>query len=157
MGTERGQLRKSGMGGFLNPPGHPEHEWSVEIDLRRRPENRGSMSLTAATESEWLTPATRAAARRKLAEWQPLPLTDPAVRKWVASVMNYFRGCFKNTSLSEEEAWNASKLVIDRTRPVDDEHAGVRLIRKYYPDFKLTDVVVDETAPWGRESGKEEA
>src|SRR5689334_15226519 len=39
----------------IYPPTHPEHTQSVEFDLKRRKENRGSMSLSAALECEWLS------------------------------------------------------------------------------------------------------
>lgn len=140
---ERGRIRLEGMGGFLNPPGHPEHTSSVETDLRRRPENRGGMSLSSAIGTEWLDDAIRAECRRKLAEWDAnkLPLTDPAVQDWIRQVLGYFRGCYRNTAAPRDEQWHASELVIDQTRkPLDwqNDHAGVNLIRKYYPDYVPT-------------------
>ena len=62
----KGRIIRKGMGGFLNPPTHPEHDWCVETDLRRRPEKRGSMRLSSAADCEWLDPTTRAAAKQLL-------------------------------------------------------------------------------------------
>lgn len=63
---EPGQIRTTGMGGFLNPPNHPEHSYSVEFDLWRRPENRGGMSLTCASTCEWLDDETKREAKELL-------------------------------------------------------------------------------------------
>lgn len=51
MATESGRIKHGGMGEFLTPPTHPEHSFSVETELRRKPENRGSMSLSYAVKS----------------------------------------------------------------------------------------------------------
>ena len=63
MKKDKGKIVMRGMGGFLCPPDHPMHKQSVETDLRRRPENRGWMSLEAAVDCEYLDNATRLAAR----------------------------------------------------------------------------------------------
>jgi hypothetical protein len=138
MTTEKGRIKHSGMGGFLNPPTHPEHTMSVEIDLRRRPENRGGMSLSSAVESEWLADETRAEAARVLRHWQRPALDSPEVQQWIAQVLGYFANCYRNPAAKAGEEWNASNLIIDRERdPVAsaDDHAGVNLIRKYYPEY----------------------
>ncbi len=135
---EAGRIAASGMGGFLNPPTHPEHTHSVETDLRLRPENRGSMSLTAAIECEYLDDATRAAARTVLASWVRPALDSSEIQEWVKQVLGYFKGCFKGEGPNQ---WNASELRIDnKIDPLlnADLHAGVRLIRKYYPEFTPT-------------------
>lgn len=139
---ERGRLRRSGMGGFLNPPGHPEHDWSIETDLRRRPENRGSMSLSAAVTAEYLDDATRADAKRMLDVWTAnrMPLESQEVQAWIRQVLGYFKGCYRNPEASAEQ-WHAGKLIIDRERnPMDapEAHAGVNLIRRYYPEYVPT-------------------
>ena len=51
---EKGKIVHRGMGGFLCPPGHPMLTMSVETDLRRKPENRGSMALDYAAKCEYL-------------------------------------------------------------------------------------------------------
>lgn len=96
MKTEKGKIVKHGMGGFLCPPGHPMHEYSVETDLRRRPENRTSMSLEYAVESPMLDAATKAAAKALLAYWEgsKRPLKSAAVRDWIHQVLGYFKGCY---------------------------------------------------------------
>jgi len=134
---ERGRIRREGMGGFLNPPGHPEHTMSVETDLRRRPWNRGSMSLQAAADAEWLDPATRAEAKRHLTEFQQkkLPLDHPEVVDWRHQVLGYFKNCWKGTG---EDPWNVQNLRMG-AKPPDatlNDHAGVHFIQKHYPEYQ---------------------
>lgn len=140
MSTQKGRIVNQGMGGFLNPPGHPEHTRSVEFDLRRKPENRGSMSLSHALECDWLDGLTKAQARRLLEVWslQKRPLSDSTVQDWIQQVLGYFRGCYAGQNAKGEQSWNVSDLRIDQN--VDpllnaDIHAGVHLIRKYYPEY----------------------
>lgn len=128
-----------GMGGFLNPPTHPEHTQHVETDLRKRPENRGGMSLSTTLECEWMDDATKAAARTALDSWQRPPMDAPEVIAWILQVLGYFKGCYRGPD-PEPECWHAGRLSIDDRDPMQhlDEHAGVRLIRKYYPEFMPT-------------------
>ena len=133
---------RRGMGGFLNPPGHPELTSSVETNLRRRLENRGSMSLSYAAECDYISPAVRAEAKRKLAEWSAnrLAIDSNEVQAWVRQVLGYFKGCYRNPDRSGVQQWNASELIIDNRDPLAnaDDHAGVRTIRHYYPEFTPT-------------------
>ncbi len=150
-GKERGRIVASGMGGFLNPPGHPEHTHHVETELRRRPENRGGMSLRSAVESTWLASETRNAARRMLESWNAnRPPIDP---EWVRSVLGYFRGCYRNPEAGDKQ-WHASDMVIDAARdPMANasDHAGVNLIRGFYPDYQPTAEDFAQ-AQWGRKA-----
>ena len=150
--TEPGVIASGGMGGFLNPPGHPEHTHHIETDLDKRPQNRGGMSLSSAVACDWLSPAARADAQRLLDQWQENrpALESPEVQEWIRQVLGYFRGCYRGDG-PEPECWNADKLGIlkagDAARP-NEEHAGVHLIRKYYPDFTPTGEQFSE-AYWG--------
>jgi hypothetical protein len=153
---EKGKIVREGMGGFLNPPGHPEHFYSVQTDLRRRPENRGSMSLSAAAECEWLDDFTRQQAKNKLESWEAKPLTDPEVKEWVYQVLGYFKRCYRNPDHSEPQCWYADKVVItdhprDRGLGIND-HAGVHLIRRYYPDYEPCEEDFYQ-AHWGKKNG----
>lgn len=142
---EDARVTSGGMGGFLCPPGHPEHSYHVETDLMRRPENRGGMNLSSAVESDWLeedAPEARNAARALLLAWEceKKPIADPEVQDWIAHVLGYFRGCYKGPG-NEPECWHASDLHIHQgadTLPGADwrKHAGVHLIQNYYPDYK---------------------
>lgn len=148
----RGRVVRGGMGGFLNPPGHPEHDWSVETDLRRRPENRGSMSLSHAVTCEWLDAATRAAARAKLASWVAPSLSAPEVVDWVRSVLGYFKSMYGDPRVPEPERWHCEHLRtvypdggdMEKVMRLDTadghpviffEHAGVHFVRNYFPEY----------------------
>jgi hypothetical protein len=131
--TER--IASGGCGGFLNPPGHPEHTTHVETDCNRKKENRGIMSLSCAVESDWVAPATKEMAASILLNWglTKLPLEHPAVQDWICHVLGYFKGCY----LPESGSRNCSDLIIDKRDPMAhaDSHRGVDFIREFYPDF----------------------
>ncbi len=155
---EKGRIAGNGMGGFLCPPGHPTHKSCVETDLRRRPENRGSMSLEAAVECEYLDDATKAAARTLLRTWEhnKPALESPEVQEWILQVLGYFKHCF-NLTPEKETRWHANNLTIDNALdPMEraECHAGVHLIRKYYPDFQPTAEHFAQ-AYWGQKPGSE--
>lgn len=139
-----GKINNSGMGGFLNPPTHPEHSLSIHSVYG----DTFSMSLSSATESESLNDEAKTQARQILNNWKPLPIDNPEIQDWIQQVMGYFHTCYQSASGS----WNAGDLLIDpNLDPIanQDKHAGVHLIRKYYPDFQLTDTIV-KSARWGK-------
>jgi len=144
MRKEPGRIVGQGMGGFLNPPGHPEHTRSVETDLRRRPENRGRLSLSYAVTCEWLDAGIRARAKAILDHWQTndrLCLGLPEMQDWIKQVLGYFRGCYVGQDKQGNPSWNADSLRINKDAdPVlnADLHAGVHFIRKYYPEYVPT-------------------
>jgi hypothetical protein len=131
--SEYGKIINSGMGGFLNPPTHPEHTFSVHSTDG----DTFSMSLSSAAAAEWLEPRVKARAKGILKRWTPLPLEDQQVKDWIYQVLGYFSGCYRG----EDGSWNASDLKIDKTLdPIAnaDKHAGVNCIRKYYPEYVPT-------------------
>lgn len=138
-----GKIVNTGMGGFLNPPTHPQHSYSVHSTYG----NTFSMSLTSATNSDWLEPSVKARAKRILNLWKPLPIEDVQIQDWIQNVLGYFAGCYQG----ENGSWNADDLKIDKLiDPLTqaDKHVGVNYIRKYYPDY--TPVQSDFTnAYWG--------
>lgn len=149
--TEKGRIIHPGMGGFLNPPTHPEHDWHVETDLRRRPENRGGMSLTAAAEATWLDSSTRAEAKKLLKSWRPPPPNSPEIIDWRQQMLGYFKTMYRNDNAPSGHEWDASTMYIDPERdPIlnADAHAGVHYIRKFYPDYVPTETDF-EGAYWG--------
>lgn len=100
------------------------------------------MSLTAAAKDSWLDPATRAEARKMLKAWQPPPPNSPEIIDWRQQVLGYFRSMYRNPNAAKGEEWNASTMIVDRDRdPLEnaDDHAGVHLIRRYYPDYVPTE------------------
>lgn len=129
-------ITRSGMGGFLNPPTHPEHTFSV-IERNSRGAESGCMSLTAAVEASYLPDSIRQRAVGILKEWQAPAIESPEIQEWVLQVLGYFRGCYRNPAAGAEE-WHAGKLIISQSRdPLEapGDHAGVHLIRQYYPEF----------------------
>ena len=125
-----------GAGGFLNPPGHPEHNYSFS-DLKT------SMSLSRGIESDWLDDSCKEDARNLLDKWETekLPLDSAPIQDWIHSVLGYFAGCYKGQDKEGNPSWKVSFLRINSE--IDgvlnaDLHAGVNLIRKYYPSFKPT-------------------
>jgi len=134
--TDHGRIAKGGMGGFLNPPTHPEHDWHAEQAAR---DPRWSTALSGAAKDPNIDAATRNAAAELLASWRRPPLDSPEIQDWIAQVLGYFRGCFRNPQAGDRQ-WHASDLIIDKRDPVAnaDDHAGVNLIRRFYPEFKPT-------------------
>lgn len=133
----KGRIVKSGMGGFLNPPTHPEHDYSVDCG------HDGCMSLSAAIDAEWLDANVRLEASRKLEDWKAhaLPLDTPSVREWVLQVLGYMKNCYRNPAEEGAAQWYGSNVVIDRLRNALDyiaDHAGVHFIRQYYPHYQPT-------------------
>lgn len=140
---DKGKVVNNGMGGFLNPPTHPEHDWSVESVKY----DDFSMSLSCAVDCEYLDPETKAKARRLLKSWKRLPLKDEKIQDWVYNIMGYFKTCYQG----KDGSWNAGELQIDSKRdPIKSQntHAGVHFIRKFYPRFKLKQSHLDN-AYWG--------
>lgn len=130
---ENGRIVRSGMGGFLNPPTHPEHSVSVKTE-------NGGMSLQTAADCEWLSDSLRAQAKKWLDNWesQKPSLDEDKIQDWIHQVLGYFVGCYQGDPSLGDESWYAGKLLINlRSNPMDnvDTHAGVHFIRKFYPDF----------------------
>jgi len=150
-----GRIVKSGMGGFLNPPGHPEHEYSVHSVYG----DTFSICLSSAVTSEWLNDEVRTQAGGLLKRWESNKpaLDSPEIQDWICQVMGYFRDCYCGQDQGGDISWNVSDLRIGLDtmagNPIDpilnqDIHAGVNFIRKYYPEFKLEQRHVD-AAYWG--------
>jgi len=103
------KISNTGMGGAFNPPSHPTHTHSVETDLNRGKENRGSMSLEYALTQEYISLFLKNKIKALIREWDAtkLPLTDSLVMKWVDDVIRYM-----------------------------GEGNGIDHIKKYYPEYK---------------------
>lgn len=145
-----GKIIHEGAGGFLCPPTHPMHKWSVKSSYG----DTFFMCLeTAAYDSPWLNADTRVRAKQILAAWKPLPITDVSVQDWIRQVLGYFRNCYQ----AENGSWKAGELRILKQGEAlpYDKHAGVHLIRKYYPDYYPSVQELSE-AYWGTKPGLSE-
>ena len=137
---EKGIIVNEGMGGFLNPPGHPEHYYSVEFNLRRRKENRNACSLTyAAYEASFLDDSIRKKAKKILDDWKTTrpSLSTPEIQDWIHQVLGYFKNCYSPDGVTRD----ASKCVIISGNPFEigvNRHLGVMFIRQFYPEYKPT-------------------
>lgn len=150
--TQLGRIADGGMGGFLCPPGHPEHIYHVETDLRRRKANRGGMALSSAVETDYLPDDVRQSARGILMAWETNhPVLDSEeVQDWVHQILGHFLNCYAGPQ-DGESAWHASNLQISAQAVpmlLIDAHAGVHHIRRYYPEFTPTQEHFDR-AYWG--------
>lgn len=131
-----GRIRNQGMGGFLNPPNHPEHTQSVEG-------GGYSMSLSEAVKpsSDWLKATTVKRAKALLDSWEPLPINHEDTITWIHQILGYFKDCYKGNG---ENPWDTSNIrILPRKDPMwfswYDRHVGVHFIRMYYPEYKPTD------------------
>lgn len=150
------EVTRKGIGGFLNPPTHPEHNYSVETNTEFHSNCRGCLSLTTALEASWIEDEVRAEVKRLLDSWQRPALESPEIQDWIHQVLGYFRGCYRNPALPESQQWNASYLIINQgANPLAFvmDHAGVRWIRKFYPEFVPT-AEHFEHAYWGKRTTK---
>ena len=110
------RIINQGMGGFLNPPSHPEHHWSVETDLNRHRNNRGSMALSSAVTSDYVDDSVREQAKKILSDWEENKpnLSTRESMLWVRRVLAHFKNCYALDGTS----WNASDLHICAPFPV---------------------------------------
>lgn len=155
-----GYIVRSGCGGFLSPPGHPSHTFSVYEGKRNDPSSISSLESTIG--AEWLSDKVKGEAKALLEGWAAeettltpdqqtetlmqrgyfrLALGTPEVQEWILQVLGYYRGCYRNPNVEGLRQWYASDLIINRDRnPLEylADHAGVRLIRQYYPNFTPT-------------------
>lgn len=140
-----GKIENSGQGGFLNPPGHPEHSFCVHSVYG----DTFWLSLsTAAYDSDWLNCETIGKARGILKRWErnKKPLNE--IQDWIYKIMGYFNTCYtpnnKDRNVSNcliKKKWNPLKH--------QGRHLGVLHIRQYYPEFQLEQKHLDN-AKWGK-------
>jgi hypothetical protein len=92
------------------------------------------MSLERAVTCEWLDEETKQVAQHTLDSWNKLPLEAPEIQDWILQILGYFKGCYYFGSESDGLTVNEKQ---DPMQAIDS-HAGVHLIRQYYPDFQPT-------------------
>lgn len=123
------RIRKQGMGGFLNPPGHADREYAVEE--YDGTELIGAMSLSYAAGTgtgTWVPEDIKTRCRKLLAE-MPGTYTDA----WEREVYTYFAHCYSPDGVER----NVSKCVIDLTDALNPEHHLAYLhVRGFFPGAK---------------------
>ncbi len=142
---QQGIIAQGGMGGFLNPPHHPEHTMHVQTNLRRKPENRDCMSLSQASYDNSLTIETRKLAKSILENWEAtkLPLEDSEIQEWILQVLGYFKSRYYRP-------YSSVLMINARLNPLANSHIhrGVAHIREFYPQYVPTMAHFEE-AYWG--------
>lgn len=136
-----------GMGGFLNPPGHAEHSYSVReynVHGPRREHGSSSLSYAAANAEAWGHPGIARAAARKLAE-MPGTFTP----EWEREVYAYFRNCYapdgKTRAVSE-------CIVRDGETPAPNPlwHLAYLHVRSFFPDATPNIELIENPPAWGQ-------
>lgn len=150
-GASNYYLVSSGMGGFLNPPGHPEHAYSI-VECRGGHEV-GSYSLSSAAKESYLPARVKGTARGVLKRWNP-GVPDES---WLASVYNYFRHCYSrdgigrninnNETVTYGKFWGNAELE-QYENPA--HHLGYLHVKSFYPDHTPDLKRIQENDPAGR-------
>lgn len=89
-------------GCYGDPPNYPTYFYGVETDLRRKPWNRGSMSISYAASDEvtYLPPLVKKRCVELLAEWEKnkLPESHPRVQAWEQATYAHMAHCYNDAS-----------------------------------------------------------
>ena len=141
-----GKIVDGSMGSFLEPPTHPNHRF----EIRSVYGDTFGVALSSAVDTEWLDDKTKAEAKKIMDDWTALLISNILVEDWIHQVLGYFKNGYKGQS------WNVGDLVFDSRDPVSNQndHAGVHFIRKYYPQYKLTEADLKQ-AYWGKSQRRE--
>lgn len=125
------RILNSGMGGFLNPPGHAEHNWSIG-------DGNGSASLTYALTQPWVSDELKRAIRALL-------LTNPGTftPEWEANCYAYFRNCYSPDGVQR----NVSGLM---SNGPPEYHAAYLHIKKFFPVYAPNLELIANPPKWGK-------
>lgn len=146
----KARILPDGCGAFMEPPGHPMHRLHVETFHAngRRRDDYLSLDFAAGPEgvAYGIDGLIRGRARRLLESYQPPAINSREAQLWIRRVMAYFNNCYRG---DDPNPWHANRLHIhsnlcDAAHPIED-HAGVRFIRQYYPDFTPAGEAIDCT------------
>jgi hypothetical protein len=117
-----------GCGGFLCPPGHPNHKYVVHEFATPRSRNPiGIMSLESIIDADSGATLTQRAQAARLLKSAPLVCSEA----WVRSVYGYFRSMYSPDGVNRKVADAISDPA--NTRPVA-HHLGVMMVTEYFPD-----------------------
>jgi hypothetical protein len=124
------KVRRSGQGGFMNPPGDPAHVFSVweYKGPRMTGEPIGMYSIDGLTEDD--VPEMILVEVQAILEKAKRVCSD----LWVRNVYGYFR----NMWTADGQPWtSADQLISGRPDGAPDEyHAAVVFVRKWFPDHE---------------------
>lgn len=130
-----------GMGGFLNPPGDPEHFYLVRESGR----NGSLMSLRSAVAEDYVPASVRERAAKLLAE-----ATPTCSELWVREVYGYFKNCYSPDGVNRD----TGDCLIDGTGNLPAEHhLAVMFVRTFFPDHEpRTDLIANPAGLYGSRS-----
>lgn len=133
------RIANEGMGGFLDPPEYPSHNFSLVWP-------NGSCSLDHALKhGKGVFPDTVLAEAENLVKlWKNGAYGKVPNETWVLRILGYFKDCYRDPA-------DPGGFVVRKIEPMEnlDEHCGIRFIRKFYPDFVPTKEQF-ENAGWGK-------
>jgi len=148
MQLERAKIRASGCGGFLNPPTHPEHNFSV-VSTRK---DDFFMSLSSAAICGYIIMSVKEEAQAKLDAWVRPDLDSDEIQDWIHRVLGYFNDCYSpdgiNRTVTDCLTRNGNPFEVGIHR-----HLGVLFILQYYPEYEPRGVDFIN-AYWGKKPEK---
>lgn len=136
--------KDSGTGGFMCPPGHWNHTYS--LNEYSSPQGRVVQGISviecALAEDAEVAPAIVATVQRIMAN-----ATLVESEAWVRNVYGYFKSMYAPESGDR----NVSKAISDRTNALPPErHLATLYIREYFPDHKpRVDLILDPGKGFG--------
>ena len=128
---DRAKIVNSGMGGFLNPPTHPEHNFSVSSTKR----DDFHLSLSGAAKCDYIIDNVREAAQKLLDDWVAPDIDSDEIQDWIHQVLGYFRNCYSPDGIDRK----VSDCKITAGNPFEIgimRHLGVLHILNYYPEYQ---------------------
>lgn len=117
-------ILNEGMGGFLNPPGHAEHDFCVRWE-------KDYLCLSHAVTCEYL-PANLRQQARELLEKHTGTLTE----EWVQQVYKYFARCYSPDGVDR----NVSNCIVTKkgSTELPAEYSLAYLhIKQYFPEYSI--------------------
>lgn len=145
---EHYRISRSGAGGFLCPPGHPNLTHSVTSQ-------HSMMSLETAAEDESVPTEIRQRAQ-KILDAAQLIESD----LWVMHTYSYFRNCYspdgvdrstQNCLIIGQPRYSASEEPVqaDDPRVAPEHHLGYLMVKKYFPEHEVRLDLLDSSAGYG--------
>ncbi|MEK5036158.1 hypothetical protein MKY96_32435, partial [Paenibacillus sp. FSL R7-0302] len=135
----------SGAAGFLNPPGHAEHNYSVR-ELSRNNKEISSESLSSALINDSIPEDIKNRAKMLLERF-PGDFTE----EWEHSVYNYFRCAYSPDGVNR----NVNDCFFQKDGN-PEHHLGYLFIKSFYPDYEPNLYLIEFNGDKGSWSKKQE-